>query len=114
MPTKTSPTLVKDAACGEELVDAMTDYCCCCLEYLRKHVEVPDAKFYDVQVSTRQWRDRSGTAVEVARVGGDLTYRQCGDGGYWGEMYVEAEDFLKDFGVTAKPMTIYWRLRYWN
>ena len=111
MPTKTSPTLVKNES-TEDLVDTQTGECVCCLDFLHEHVEVPDAKFYDIQVSTQQWANKDGTAARVRLQGGTAEFKRRG--GEWTYMYNATVAVWKKLGVTEEPRTIYWRLRSWN
>ncbi len=117
----TSPVLRNDAGLdylvtGEGLyVDTII-----CMGGLRRYVDVPAARRYDIQVSRQQWADASGVRTVLRWDGAALeglgewrwrVGRSTEESGF----ETPVDDFLtKCFGTPKRPFTVYWRLRYWN
>ena len=78
-----------------------------------KAFDLPDSRWYWIELSTRQWPDGSGVAVRVQTCG----YNACvciqhKARGRWCWLYSLAGQACRRLGVTAKPKTIYLRIWY--
>ncbi len=85
-----------------------------CVDDLKRHVEVPTSRGYQVEASNRQWADKSGTRVRVKmiRVG---TVKYCSDFSHgWQPLLPELGRYLRKLG--CKPggpaKVVYFRLLY--
>ena len=91
-----------------------------CMGGLEKYVDVPAARHYDMQVSRQQWADDSGVRTVLRWDGaaleglGEWRWR-VGRSTKEEAFETSVDDFLTEcFGEPKRPITVYWRLRYWN
>lgn len=119
MKTVLSPKLFND---GFVLATARDTYWCC-VSALEKYVEIPPAKCYWLQASTKQWEDRSGVALAV-RIKSPLDVRwltnyhnaewRVAPGEAWQLLYDVLNKSLRHLGLHSDgpSKTIYFRLLY--
>ncbi|HEC65476.1 MAG TPA: hypothetical protein ENI23_09285 [bacterium] len=82
-----------------------------CISGLEKFVEIPEAKYYWVEASDKQFPERNGIAIEVRFIDGEL---ECLDGRVWRNLYFAIRIYVEKFGCFANgpPKKIYFRLWY--
>ena len=85
--------------------------CYFCLVSLQKFVEVPEAKYYWVEASDKQFKERNGCAVEVKL---EIVYPMVKLGDIWIDFEFVITKHLKKLGVIfyGKSKVIYFRLWY--
>ncbi len=86
------------------------------LSCLQEFVDVPRARYYDLQVSRQQWADESGVEVLMRHNGVEwLWHSRDADSTEKDILSCVVDDFLtKCFGEPRAEIAVYWRLRYWN
>ena len=87
-----------------------------CLRKLENFVEIPEAKWYWIEASDRQWEDRSGIRVGVICGVCDCCLQVVGVGIISCIDISLAERICKKLGIdmsgNRKPKTIFFRLLY--
>ena len=117
MPTSTTPELIRD---GWGLFGARSQSYVS-IKFLDRFLDVPRARHYQLEFSSRQWPDQSGTALEVkfnrykGREDFDGTawwYDEWNE--RWTGVYPRCIPHLRKVGCEIdRRKTIYFRLLWW-
>ncbi len=113
-----SPKMVEFGGCDDLVMASNRDHELFCFHVLEELFDCPRNRFYWIEASDRQWKDGSGTRVEITFMLGlsiDIEY-SIDDGAYEGFLYKEAiiERALRKLGVLrdGKSKVVYFRLLY--
>lgn len=83
-----------------------------CVYAIEREVEFPEARWYWIQLSEKQWPDGSGCRVTARRMGPDLHCRFRAESWSWAPPVLLGLGRKLDIKLDKTPRTFYFRLLY--